>query len=178
MINKGYLTAKTNKESDEVFTPDYVVEKIIPYIKNFEEKKGRKIVVWCPFDESDSAFVRVLQQHKIEVIYSHIDNGKNFFEYEPEKYDVIISNPPFSIKDGILKRLYELNTPYAVLMPLPVLQGQKRYPYIKECQAIIFNKRINFYKDKITKEIQKGVSFATIFLCKDFLEKDLIFEEF
>ena len=94
-----------------------------------------------------------------------------------KKYDYIISNPPFSIKDDILKRLWELDKPYAILLPIPSLQGQKRFPYMKDCQALIFDKRINYFKDLKTKEIQKGVSFGSFYLCRDFLPQDLIFEE-
>ena len=55
-------------------------------------------------------------------------------QYEPqEDYDYIISNPPFSKKDAILKKLYELNKPFAVLMPLNVLQGQRRFKYLYNC---------------------------------------------
>lgn len=31
-LNKGYLTAKTDIESDEYFTPENVVKAIIPFI--------------------------------------------------------------------------------------------------------------------------------------------------
>ena len=31
-INKGYLIAKTDKESDEMYTPFYAVNPIVPYI--------------------------------------------------------------------------------------------------------------------------------------------------
>ena len=48
---------------------------------------------------------------------------------------------------------------------------------MKNCQALIFDKRINYFKDLDTKEIQKGVSFGSFYLCKDFLPNDLIFEE-
>ena len=171
-LNKGYLTAKTDKESDEVFTPPEAVMPILRHIPSYIR------TIWCPFDEEDSAYVEIFREAGFNVIATHINNGKNFFDYEPEEpYDCIISNPPFSIKDSILKRLYELKKPYAILMPLPTLQGQKRFEYIKDCQALILDKRINFYKNKETKEIQKGVSFASIYLCKDFLEKDLIFEK-
>lgn len=81
------------------------------------------------------------------------------------------------MKDDILKRLYELNKPYMMLLPIPTLQGQKRYKYIKDCQALIFDKRINFFKNKQTKEILKGVSFGSFYLCRKILPKDLIFEE-
>ena len=176
MVNKGYLTAKTDKESDEVYTPDYAVKPIIKYLDNFCNKS--QYTVWCPFDEKDSAYVRLLKQAGYKVIYSHINNGQNFFTFEPdEPYDFIVSNPPFSIKDQILKRLRELNKPFAILLPLPSLQGQKRFEYLIDCQALIFDKRIDFFKNKETKELLKGVSFASIYICKDILPNDLIFEK-
>lgn len=170
-INKGYLTAKTDKASDEVYTPDYAVKPILKYL-------NPNSTIWCPFDTEDSEYVKIFREAGYKVIYSHIDNDQNFFEFEPkEDYDVIISNPPFSFKDNILQRLTELNKPYAMLMPLPALQGQKRFKYLKGSQALIFDKRINYFKDYKTKEIQKGISFASIYICKDFLPKDLIFEK-
>lgn len=130
-LNKGYLTAKTDKESDEVFTPAYAVKPIIKYI---DRGNKSQYTIWCPFDLEDSEFVKLIRAEGHKVIVSHIDTGQNFFEYEPnEHYDYIISNPPFSIKDAILKRLDELDRPYAVLMPLPVLQGQKRFENIRYC---------------------------------------------
>ena len=170
-INKGYLTAKTNKESDEYYTPKEAVIPIIKYLK-------REMVVWCPFDTEDSEYVKCIQANGNKVIFSHIDNGENFFSFEPkERYDVIISNPPFSLKDDILKRLDELNKPFAILLPLPTLQGQKRFEYLKNCEALIFDKRINFYNDKEHKIMVKGVAFASIYICKNFLPEKLIFEK-
>ena len=170
-INKGYLTAKTDKESDEYYTPKEAVIPIIKYLK-------REMVVWCPFDTEDSEYVKCIQANGNKVIFSHIDNGENFFSFEPkERYDVIISNPPFSLKDDILKRLDELNKPFAILLPLPTLQGQKRFEYLKNCEALIFDKRINFYNDKEHRVMVKGVAFASIYICKNFLPEKLIFEK-
>lgn len=170
-INKGYLTAKTDKESDEVYTPSYAITPLLKYVKKSD-------IIWCPFDTEDSEYVKIFKENGNKVIYSHIDLGQNFFDYEPnEKYDFIISNPPFSIKDDVIKRLSELNKPFAMLFPIPTLQGQKRFPYMKNCQALIFDKRINYFKNKETKEILKGVSFGSFYLCKNFLPSDLIFEE-
>ncbi len=177
-INKGYLTAKTDKASDEVFTPKYAVTPLLKYLS------PTKYTIWCPFDTEDSNYVKVFKEAGHSVIVTHIDNGQNFFTYapEPEDYDIIISNPPFSVKDDIIKRLEELNKPFAILLPLPALQGQKRFSYLKKInddpnrglQLIIFDKRINYYKDKEMKEIQKGVSFASIYLCSQFIhEKEI-----
>lgn len=169
-INKGYLTAKTNKESDECYTPR---EAVLPLLKYIPKDK----IIWCPFDTKDSEYVKVFQENDYNVIYSHIDNGENFFYYEPDNYDIIVSNPPFSIKDDVLKHLDELNKPYAILLPLPSLQGQKRFTYLQGGQALIFDKRINFYKDKEHTKMEKGVAFASIYVCKDLLPNDLIFEK-
>lgn len=165
-INKGYLTAKTDKASDEVFTPAYAVKALLPHIPLHFTK------VWCPFDQEDSEYVTVLRNAGYTVIASHIDDGHNFFYDHPNEldYDCIISNPPFSIKDDIIKHLWELDKPYAILLPIPALQGQKRFPYIKDCQALIFDKRINYFTNKETKEIQKGASFGSFYLCRNFLE--------
>lgn len=117
--NKGYLTAKTNKELDEYFTPKEAVIPLLNYVK-----KGD--IIWCPFDYEDSSFVKVFQENENKVIYSHIDEGKNFFYYEPETYyDMIISNPPFSCKDDILKRLNELKKAFSLYYSLFLLCKDK-----------------------------------------------------
>ena len=179
-LNKGYLTAKTDKASDEVYTPAYAVQPLVKYIKLYMKNHQKDtLTIWCPFDMQFSEYVKILSKIEgVKVIYTHIDTGENFFFYEPEEdYDVIISNPPFSCKDDILKRLFELNKPYAMLLPIPTLQGQARFPYIKEIQYLGFDKRINYYKDISMTKTQDGVSFGSCYICKDFLPRDFIIEE-
>ena len=172
--NIGYLTAKTDKASDEVYTPVYAIRPLIKYLQLFNPNA----VIWCPFDMAHSKYVETLEAAGFKVIHSHIDEGANFFYYEPEEhYDVIISNPPFSCKDAVLKRLYELDKPYAMLLPVPTLQGQTRFPYMKDIQYLGFDKRINYYKDVSMTKTQDGVSFGSCYLCRKFLPRDLIIEE-
>lgn len=177
--NIGYLTADTSPAGDEVYTPKYAIRPLLKYIEFFKELINKEeLTIWCPCDLCDSNYVTILKEAGYNVIYSHIDFGEDFLEWEPEAdYDLIITNPPFSKKDKVLKRLYELGKRFAVLLPLPTLQGQKRFKYLEGCQALIFDKRINYFKNKETKEIQKGAAFASIYVCKDFLPQDLIFEE-
>ncbi|WP_419094309.1 tRNA (adenine-N(6)-)-methyltransferase [[Ruminococcus] torques] len=113
-----------------------------------------------------------------QVERSSLEEGQNFFEFEPTEYDVIISNPPFTQKDAVLKRLYELGKPFAILLPLNSLQGVSRYKYFKQgIQILTFDKRIGFHNPENMKEYKKGSSFATAYFCKDVLPKDLIVEE-
>lgn len=169
-INTGYLTADRTIKGDELFTPNYAVYPILKYL-------DKKQIIWCPFDKKTSSYVQIFQEEGYNIIYSHLDEGKDFFEYEPDNYDIIISNPPFSKKDKIIKRLYELDKPYCVLMPLPTLQGQKRFKYMLDCQALIFDKRISYYSDEEKTKMETSPAFASIYLCRKFLPKDLIFEE-
>ena len=174
-INKGYLKAKTDKASDEYFTPREAVLPLLPYLD-----RGNPYhipTVWCPFDNENSEYVKCFREEGYNVIATHIDDGYNFFYYEPqEHYDYIISNPPFSLKDDVLKRLNELSHSYAILLPLPSLQGQKRFDYLVDSEVMIFDKRINFWKDEAHTEMAKGVSFASVYVCKNFLPQDLIFK--
>ena len=158
---------------DENYTPFYAVEPLIKYLPS------TPITIWCPFDKEWSAYVVRLKEAGHKVIHSHIDNGQDFFTYHPsEPYDMIISNPPFSKKDKILERVYALDKPFALLLPLVTLQGIKRYKYFKNgIQILSFDKRINFHNETHFDEPEKGSPFIPAYFCKDFLPKDLIFEE-
>lgn len=171
-LNKGYLTAKTDKNSDEMYTPFYCIEPLLKYI-------DKNKTIWCPFDKEWSAHVVALQNNGNKVIYTHIDNGQDFFTYEPENtYDIIISNPPFSKKDKIIKRLYELDKPFAILLPMNSLQGKERFKYFKHgIQLLCFDQRIGFHNpDNMDKPVE-GVPFASAYFCRNLLPRDLIIEE-
>jgi len=170
-LNVGVLTAANNSAADEKYTPFYAVEPLMKYI-------SKKMVIWCPFDKEWSAFVQRFREHGNKVICSHIDNGQDFFEWEPrEHYDIIISNPPFSRKVSVLKRLQELDKPYCILLPLGALQGEKQFDYIKDgIQILCFRHRIGFYKENLER-IDKAVPFASAYFCKGVLPRDLILED-
>ena len=168
MLNIGYLTSSKNK--DEAYTPYYAANPIIKYI-------DPNLIVWCPFDQEWSAYVRLLRENGNRVITSHIDKGLDFFNYEPEYYDIIISNPPFSCKDEVIERLYELNKPFAILLPLNSLQGRNRYENFKNgVQLLSFDQRIDFHDPNNMDKPNKGTPFASAYFCRDLLPNDLILE--
>ena len=62
----------------------------------------------------------------IKVIHSHIWEGKDFFTYQPEEhYDMIVSNPPYSMKEKVYKRCFELGKPFAMLVGMNGLFDSK-----------------------------------------------------
>lgn len=168
-LNTGYLSA--SREENELYTPFYAVEPILKYLPKDK-------IIWCPFDKEWSAFTTLLKEHDYNVISTHIDTGEDFFQYEPDEWDIIVSNPPFSIKDKVLKRLYSFEKPFAVLLPLNSLQGKTRYEYFKQgVQLLTFDVRINFHKQDSMDVPVKGSPFATAYFCRDLLPKDLIVEK-
>ena len=168
-LNKGYLTS--NREDNELYTPFYAVDPIIKYLP-----KGK--IIWCPFDEKWSAFYVHLRELGYRVIRSSLSDGQDFFKYEPERWDLIVSNPPFSIKDKVLERLYSLQKPFAVLLPLNSLQGKTRYKYFAGgIQLLSFDIRICFHNQKSMEQVIKGSPFASAYFCSNLLPKDLIVEE-
>lgn len=52
-------------ENDEYFTPSYVIYQILEFI-------NAKWIIWCPFDDGNSEFVKILNKNGNKVIYSHI----------------------------------------------------------------------------------------------------------
>ena len=67
--------------NDECYTPYYAVTPILKYIPE-------DTIVWCPFDTQESEFVKqISKQNKVE--YSHISTGQDFFEYEPDDWDIM-----------------------------------------------------------------------------------------
>jgi len=169
MNSKDILYSKGR--NDECLTPRYAIEPLIKYIpKNWK--------IWCPFDKKDSEFVKIFLENGFKVIFSHIDNDEDFYKYEPsDDYDCIISNPPFTNKKLIFKRALELNKPFLLLAPCTWFNDSALSSLFedgKEMQILFFNKRIKFKNNGI---IQNKITFASCFIGKGILPRQIIFEK-
>lgn len=173
--------AKREEKDDELYTPEFAVLPVLEFLK-----KGSTI--WCPFDDESSNFVKILKSCGYNVIFTHKNKGENFLKVEKEynniykigsklinleKIDYIVSNPPFSIKNEILKKLYELGKPFAMLLPLTALEGVFRNNLYKKygLEILVLDKRINFLEQK------KSNWFNTSYFCWNILPKQLIFKK-
>lgn len=155
--------------NDECYTPAYGVTPILKYIPE-------GATVWCPFDTEDSEFVKQISQQN-KVVHSHINNEQNFYTYEPDNWDVIVSNPPFTGKRQIFERALSFGKPFALIMTNTWLNDSapKQLFKDKDLQLLMFDKRMKFHSpdgrsnDKIT--------FSSSYYCWDFLPKQIIMEE-
>lgn len=146
---------KKFKKPDECYTPKYAINPLLPYLK-------KELVIWdCAFgsgrlaEHFEKKGFKVVGCDSLDFLD---DKSDNCF-----KSDIIITNPPYSLKDKFLKRCFELGLPFALLLPLTTLEGMKRSAMFryKNIQLIIPNRRINF-------EIPSGKKsswFATAWFC-------------
>jgi hypothetical protein len=151
-------------ENDEYYTPPVLVELILPYIK-------KNSIIWCPFDTPSSEFVKIFEKNGHVVIYSHIWFGYDFFTYKPPKFDYIISNPPFTMKNKVLERLISFNKPFAMVLNFQCLSqvGTNQIISSNKLELLIPNRCISYNG--------KHTPFLSVYVCRKMISKGLIYSE-
>lgn len=90
-----------NGINDEIYTPENAVTPLLKYIP-------KNIVIWEATDYGESKITKVLKDNGWKVISTH-KRDLNFLTDKPQfDYDMIITNPPYSLKNEFIKRCYEL----------------------------------------------------------------------
>jgi hypothetical protein len=123
---------------DDYQTPPEALIPLLPHLK-------KNWVIWeCA--AGDGNLTTALREKGFKVISTDILSGKDFLKYEPQHYDCIITNPPYSLKQAFLERAYFLGKPFAFLLPLTTFESEKRQRFFRCCglEVILFDKRINF----------------------------------
>ena len=164
-MKQAMINYMQNEKDDERYTPD---EAIYPILKYLDKDK----IYWECTDFGGSNITKVLRQNGFKVINTskaEID----FLEDDPLDCDVIITNPPYSIKDKFIKRCYELDKPFLLLLPITALEEKERNKLYKEkgIELIVLNKRINFIRSK------NNVWFNTSWFCRGIAKEQLNFEQ-
>lgn len=156
-------------KNDECLTLNYAVKPILKYIP-------KDFIVWCPFDLETSEFVKQIRANGNKVIATHIINGQDFYTYEPkEKWDCIISNPPFTNKRKIFERALSFNKPFALIMSNTWLNDSAPKQIFKEkdLQLLMFEERMKFKNDG---KVNNKITFSSSYYCYNFLPKQIIME--
>tara|TARA_R100000541_G_C1873560_1_gene81255 strand:+ start:17 stop:523 length:507 start_codon:yes stop_codon:yes gene_type:complete len=165
-----YLDFEPSKHND-FMTPSYVWEQINDYIPKDK-------VIWEPFYGDGESGKDLTNLGCSEVIHEQED----FFENN--KGEVVVSNPPFTIKKEIIQRLVELDKPFILIMPVSTMCYKYSRVLKNHIQIIIPPKRIKFKRyDKATQTIYKewekhSAAFDCVYYCyKMNLPQDIIWLE-
>ena len=156
MIKKTCST----KKGDECYTPSYAVEPLLEYLPKDK-------VIYEATSTISSQIVDYLAEKGYKVISSQ---KRDFLKDELPKFDLIVTNPPYSKKDIFIKKCYKLNKPFALLMPITTLQGNRRGQWFikKGIELLVLNQRVDF--------TGKGSPhFGVAWFCKGLLPEKLIF---
>ena len=162
---------KAFKAQDEYLTPSILVNMIMPYLENwaldFYKKNGREPIIWLPFDTEESKYYVFLKNDGFQVVRSHLNDDKDFFNYQPDNFDIIVSNPPFSVKLDVFKRIiFDLKKPFVLLMNMMAINYQEIGNLFQsvnpKIQFIIPDKKVSF--DGNTS------SFCSGYVCYDFID--------
>jgi len=156
---------------DEYYTPSVLVEMLVPYLKKWESdfisKNKRSPIIWLPFDTEESKYYQILTTKGFVVVRSHLNDEKDFFEYQPAAFDIIVSNPPFSTKLKIFERIiFDFKKPFVLLMNMMSINYQEignLFQFVNpKIQFIIPDKKVSF--DGNTS------SFCSGYVCYDFID--------
>lgn len=141
---------------DNFQTPPEAIKPLLPYLK-------KDWLIWeCACGKG--YLVDAFKKQGYSCYGSDIQDETDFLKQEPiVDYDVIITNPPYSIKQRFLERCYGLKKPFALLLPLTTLETAKRQRLFKDygVELILFDKRINF---ETPNKKNGGSWFATMWV--------------
>ncbi len=164
-MKKAMIDYMQNVKNDELYTPKYAIKPLVKYLP-------KNATIWECTDYGDSNITKILIEEGFNVIRTHKDN----FDFLNDKvmfdFDMIITNPPYSLKDEFLEKCYEYKKPFCLLLPLTALEGIKRGNMYQKngIEVLVFDKRVDFNG--------KGkVWFNTSWFCWNVLPKQLMFEE-
>lgn len=161
-------------KGDEYYTPKSAWEDIMPYLPKDK-------IYHEPFNNVNNPKSLLSKQYLSELgltlierePYNEETNDNNFFDDDGSDWDICISNPPFSIKQTLLKRLKDLDKPFVLILPTSTINtGYFKDMFKDALQIIIPRRRINF---NYYLNVKQSCCFDCLYICyKMNLSKDLI----
>lgn len=157
---------------DECYTTYNEAEKMVRYIdQNGIVSKSN--TVWLPFDNEFSNIYKALTKYGYDVVMTNLENGQDFYLYQPEQWDIIITNPPFSGRTKLMNRLMSFDKPFIILQATQMFNNQFAVNYLCEFsddfKFILPRSRMSFLTFKedenIIRSDRNGASFYSFWLC-------------
>jgi len=146
-----------NSKNDKRNTPIGAWQDVLQFINKREK-------LWLPF-YNDGACKKILN----DLSYNNIVHiNKDFFNYDISDA-LVIDNPPYSIKEKIIKKLYT-GRRFSLLLPLDTMERKYMKKYLDGFQLVIPAYRYSYMTNK------KQPPFKSCWFCWN-LQKELKTEE-
>ena len=159
----------TLHKQDEYYTPHTVWDNIKQYLPTDK-------IIFEPFYGKGHTF-NYFKDNNFQILGCE---SLDFFTVDADKLlqqsDCVISNPPFTLKFKILKKLVTSDKPFILLFPLGSINTKSFLDCfgdnIKHISIIFPKGRIQYITDGC---IAKSPSFESIYLCYKMLDDKLVF---
>lgn len=179
---KSIKPPKAAGRSDIFQTHEKDIAPLIPYLNGVPfvgrgvAGNGHKPKIWeCAAGQGN--IVRYLRAQGFDVDGTDIESGFDFLDAlcPIPDCDVIVTNPPYSVKDEWLARCYDIGKPFALLLPITALGEQKRVKmFKKEGIQILLPKARPTFTTPSGKE--GGSWFYTAWFCWRLLPETICYE--
>jgi hypothetical protein len=172
-MKKAMINYIQKEKFDNLYTPYHAITPLLKYLPL--ENKGN-ITIWECCDSGNSKITELLKKEGFNVVSTDIETGFNFLTDTPDfEFDMIITNPPYSLKTEFIKKCYEYGKPFALLLPLTGLEGVERNIMYREygISVLVLDRRISYQDNR------KSNWFNTSWFCGNGLlpKNTLVFEE-
>lgn len=138
---KWRLVSDVAFRTDAWETPDHAWDAVLKFV-------SKSLIIWEPFYCTGRSGRYIKNRG-----YTVYHEDRDFFKYQPDRFDIIVSNPPFSNKEEVFQRLLTFNKPFAMLIPLNSVANN----FIKRCfntadlrsklQLLFTAKKVNFLRN-------------------------------
>jgi hypothetical protein len=131
------ITVRDMAKNDEIHTPHAAMAPLYPYLPHVED-----IRIWemCP---GEGHMIWDLQMAGWYAWHYDIEDSLVDAPHVDD-YDMIVTNPPWSLKHKYLERCYSLNKPFALLLPVRTLGVRRCQLWLSDVDVLFLAKRVDF----------------------------------
>lgn len=157
---------------DQCWTPWHAVAPLLPFLPVVPLR------IWEPCSGA-GWLAEWLREAGHIVIESDYRQGRDALSWSPDpsSYDLIITNPPWSLKYRFIRRMYALKKPWALLLPYATPHAQTarkiRDAAGESWEEGRLDKRINYYMPG-SGFANNGAQLSSIWLCSGLLPAPIV----
>lgn len=172
---RNYKSGKhTPTTMDNCQTPAYALDPLLPFLNLFWPKP----VIWEPAC-GEGYLVAALRDAGCQVVGSDILTGQDFFSYEPDEWDILITNPPYgiSVKYPWIERCFKLGKPFALLVTGETICALSAQIHMEKygAEVMLLDHRIHYKMPFKQSWEDSNAHFPSIWLCHGILPSPLVY---